>query len=279
MLPLLLTILCSVAIAAILRFSEGRDGDRYVVAGANYVVAGILSMMLMPPAASAAGSGQIAFGVFVGLGFVGGFVSLMAAMNRIGMAVPATTARISTLIPVLGSVILYRETPSALQIAGIVTGLAAFVVLGMAQRRQHRDDGVGSLALWLLAAVFVIAGTIDFALKIAHESGASRGPFLLIVFGTACAVCWIIVLIGRRRVTGRDLLVGAVLGIPNFGASYFLLQALGELEGVVVFPTANAAIVLGVTAVAILGWRERPSPTTVAGLALAAAAVVLLGLG
>jgi drug/metabolite transporter (DMT)-like permease len=280
MLYLIVTILSGVAVAAILRYNESLRGDRYVVAGTNYVVAGALSILLRPVGAFAGVSaGELAFGVAVGLGFVGGFVAIMHAMKEIGMAVPATASRLSTLVPVVGSVLLYREIPSTLQYAGIAVGILAFVMLGIAQRRRSDGQGISAVGLWLLLAVFVISGSVDLAMKIAHESGSAEGPFLTIVFATACAVCAGAVLFGRRSIRPRDLLVGAALGVPNFTASYFLLEALERLDGVVVFPTMNASIVLGVTLLAILIWRELPTPATATGLALAAAAVVLLGLG
>lgn len=279
MLWLILTILSGIAIAAIIRLSEGRSGDRFVVAGSNYVVAVVLSFLLGPGDVEAVGAGGIAFGIALGFGFVAGFVVLMRAMSELGMAVPATASRLSTLVPVFGSVILYDEIPSTLQYVGIAVGIAAFVTLGLAQRPRQNNEGISRRGVLLLGAVFVLFGTIDLAMKVAQESGAARGPFLLLVFGTACAICSIVVLVRRRPVRVGDVLVGAALGVPNFMASFFLLRALAELDGVVVFPAMNASIVIGVTAVAILLWRERPSPVTAGGLALAAAAVILLGLG
>jgi drug/metabolite transporter (DMT)-like permease len=279
MIYLLLTILSAVTIAAILRYSEDRGRDRFVVAGFNYVVALLLSLILSPRGASSIDGAEVLFGVIVGVGFVAGFVAIMRAMNEIGMAVPATASRLSTLIPVVGSIALYDELPSPLQIVGIVVGVIAFVVLGVAQRRRQVHHGISPMGLWLLVAVFVISGCVDLAMKIAHESGAARGPFLLLVFGTACVVCATATVIGRRRIVLRDVVTGALLGVPNFAASYFLLGALGELDGVVVFPAMNASVVLGVSLLAVLLWREIPTPITAAGLALAACAVVLLGIG
>jgi multidrug transporter EmrE-like cation transporter len=127
--------------------------------------------------------------------------------------------------------------------------------------------------------VFTIAGCVDFSLKLAQESGALRGPFLLVVFATACASSVAIAIATRRAVRARDVTIGAVLGIPNFFASYFLLHALEALPGIVVFPAANASIVVGVSIAAMIVWREFPTVRAATGLALGIAAVVLLGLG
>lgn len=275
---LLLSIASAVLIAVILRVNEDRSGDRFVVAGLNYVVASVLSIIVMQPSAGI-GTGAFVFATVVGLGFVGGFVSLMRAISEIGLAVPATAARLSTVIPVVGSIALYDELPSAFQSVGIAIGLAAFIVLGASQRGLGRAEGVSRMGLRLLIAVFLISGFVDFSLKIANEGGASRGSFLAIVFATAFVVCAIATAVRRTRIRVRDVLIGCALGIPNFTASYFLLRALEQLPGVVLFPAMNAAVVLGVTTVAVTVWREIPRRITAIGLALAAFALVLLGLG
>lgn len=278
MLHLTLSIASSVLIAVILRMSEDRGGDRFTVAGTNYMIAALLSLVVAPSSVTIS-SGEAAFAVAVGLGFVGGFLALMRAIREIGLAVPATAARLSTLVPVIGSVALYDEIPSAVQIAGIAVGIVAFIVLGAARRGRRSESGIGGRGIRLLVAVFAIAGCVDFALKVAHESGAARGPFLVVVFLTAAAICSAGVIARRHRPRRLDLVLGTALGVANFGATYFLLRALESLAGVVVFPATNASVVLGVTVVAMLFWREIPTAVTAAGLGLAAAAVVLLGLG
>ena len=273
---LVLTVVASICIAAILRFNEDRGGERLVVAGANYIVAAILSWILAVDAGIDLGGG--AFAVAVGLGFAGGFIVLMRAIGEVGLAVPATAARLSTIVPVVGSVFLFQESPSPLQLAGIGLGIIAFVVLGHAQNRRNRRDGLAARSVLLLIAVFMIAGCVDFSLKVAQEIGLGGG-FLVVVFASAFIVCGIGVALQRTRIRIRDIAIGTLLGVPNFAASYYLLLALEDLDGIVVFPAMNASVVIGVSVVAIIVWREKPDVATACGLALATVAVVLLGLG
>ena len=69
-----------------------------------------------------------------------------------------------------------------------------------------------------------------------------------------------------------------MLGIPNYFSVYFLLLALRELHAAIVFPTVSAGGVIAVTTTAVIFWREHPNRTAWIGIALAAAAVALLGL-
>lgn len=311
MLFLLLTILSSVSVSAILKINESRGGCRMVVAGMNYIVAMALAFTMSSISEKSSldiGTGWIALGLASGVGFVAGFVMLMRGLNEIGLAIPTSAARLSMLIPVTGSIIVFNEQPSALQIAGILAGILAFVLLGAAQRRRGADQennresnqrsdrnsdqkisqgnegaqgSQGSKldlgAIGLLVAIFAIVGTTDFSMKIAQSNGIDSDALAFYIFLSASLTCWLRVAFGRMQVTGRDMLLGALLGIPNYFSVYFLLLALERLDASVVFPSVSAGAVVLVTIVAIVFWKEHPNRTAWFGIALAAIAVALLG--
>jgi drug/metabolite transporter (DMT)-like permease len=281
MLYLLLSVFCSLAISLILKFNETRDGNRWVVAGVNYVVAAALGALLSDWSGGGLGPGWAAFGAVVGGGFVAGFLVQMRAIRELGLAVPISVARIATLGPVIGSVLVYGEHPSALQLVGVGVGMASFAMLGLAQRGQGHVGEVrlNRAAIGLLTLVFCVMVVNDFSMKVVQEGGIDDGLFLLFVFATAALLCWIRILARRSSVRRHDLVLGAALGVPNYFSSYFLLHALGELGGTVVFPTVSASGVLLTALSAILIWKERPSRAAWIGIALAAVAVALMGLG
>lgn len=282
MLPLLLTICCSLGIAVLLKFNESRKGERVVVAAGNYVVAGLLGLLMGGSVESIQLPIQwIMVALLVGVGFVAGFMLQMYSIGTIGLAVPISIARIATLVPVIASAIVYGEHPSPIQIAGIVAGAAAFVMLGIAQRNSNvgLNRPVGASAVGLLLLMLVVMGANDFSMKIAQESAINQSGFLCFVFGFAGIICWGIILLRRVRITPPDLLLGALLGIPNFFSSWFLVKALGELSASVVFPIVSAGGVILATLTAIVFWKERPTRAAWVGIALSAIAVGLIGLG
>jgi len=285
MLFLLLTILSSVSVSAILKINESRGGCRMVVAGMNYVVATLLAFMMSMTSGISKldiGAEWIGLGLASGVGFVAGFLMLMRGLKEIGLAIPTSAARLSMLIPVTGSIIVFNEQPSALQIAGIIAGILAFVLLGAAQRRgrgKQRAEGsnLDLGAIGVLVAIFAIVGTTDFSMKIAQANGIDSDALAFYIFLSASFTCWLWVAIRRMQVTGRDVLLGALLGIPNYFSVYFLLLALGRLDASVVFPSVSAGAVVLVTIVAIIFWKEHPNRIAWFGIALAAIAVALLG--
>jgi uncharacterized membrane protein len=139
----------------------------------------------------------------------------------------------------------------------------------------------------VLALLFVVGGAVDVALKTFDElfaSGTGRLVlFLLLVYGVAFVVGLAVVVArgvrtGRwpaRRVAGW----GALLGVVNYASTDFFLRAVEALPAPFVFPANSIAIVLGGAALGVLVWGERLSRANRLGLAAAAAALLLLGVG
>ncbi len=302
MLPLLLTIASSLTISLLLKLNEVREGNRLVVAGSNYIIAAALGLLLssdggitalldLPPQ-------WLGFGLLVGAGFVAGFLLLMRTIREVGLAITASVARIATLGPVLLSIWIYNEHPTPIAAIGIVIGLIAFIFLGLDRSRTPLDASIRTGGIILLLFLFLVMTFNDFSMKVAEVSQVDRGALLSVIFGSAGVFSWSIFILQRRRRTGTilpsssaaksptgssilrsDILRGLALGVPNFFSSWFLIAALEELSGPVVFPITSAAGVILSTLAAVIIWKERPGRRGWIGIGLAALAVVLLGSG
>ncbi len=49
---------------------------------------------------------------------------------------------------------------------------------------------------------------------------------------------------------------GIILGVPNVFSSYFMLDALNQLPGIIVYPSINIGIIVLTTLAAFLIWKE-----------------------
>jgi multidrug transporter EmrE-like cation transporter len=275
---LLLTLLSSLSISMILKVNETRQGERLVVAGANYVVASILGVLLSEGSDLNIGWKWALVAAGIGVWFVAGFMLLMRSIRALGLAVPTCVARLSMLVPVGGSILMYGEDPVPIRMAGIAIGIGAFVLLGFSQRTPAPGRTLAGATIVLPGALFLVMGFNDFGMKIAQESGVDKGAFLFHVFGTAALFCWLAVAARRTGIRRHDILLGSLLGIPNYFSSYFLIAALKHLPSGIVFPALGAGGVVMVTAAGFLIWRELPNRAGLIGIALAALAVALLGL-
>ncbi len=305
MIDLGLAVACSLAIAVIFKLTERRGLDRVALLAVNYLAAFAVAAGLL--AVGGAGGemrlglepGLLALGVGLGALFIGGFVLFSYAIAVAGLALATATMRLAVALPFLASWLVWGEVPSVGQGAGLAVAGAAFVLItrparavepeGAAETVPVEDAGEkpagAARTAGVLALLFLAGGTVDVAMKAFEETYAatnSSALFLLMVFGVAFLLGEISVVAGRVR-RGRwprraVLGWGLVLGVVNYGSAEFILRALAALPGTFVFPVANVAIVAGAAVLGVAVWRERLSRLNALGLALAAAALVLLSL-
>ncbi|MGE3800619.1 MAG: SMR family transporter [Candidatus Kapaibacterium sp.] len=283
MIFVLLTILSSLTIALILKFNETKEGNRMAVAGANYVVASLIGLV-MGEADALISLREVGFAVLLGGGFVAGFLLLMKAIRETGLAITGSVARTATIGPILLSIIFYNERPDILRIAGIVCGVLAFILLGLSQRKQPLNSSPQKSKILLLTFLFFVMTFNDFGMKIAEVNRIDTARLFFLLFGTAAIICWGLIGINWirkknwQKITQKDILLGGVLGIPNYLSSLFLIRALHDLPASTVFPIVSAGGVVAITLSAILFWREELSRPAWIGIGLATIAVALLGM-
>ncbi|MBO5837128.1 MAG: EamA family transporter, partial [Oscillospiraceae bacterium] len=175
------------------------------------------------------------------------------------------------LVPFVLSVTLFREMPSAVQIAGFFIALFAIVMINW--EKGGKRFGFG------LILMLLVNGSADVMAKFFRVYGVgSEETYLLITFGTAFVLCSALAIFKKERPGYKELLYGALIGIPNFFSSKFFLGALQKLPAVVVYPTVNVAAMLIVTLVGVLVFRERLRKLQWFALAAIIAALVLLNI-
>ena len=306
MLFLALAVTCSLSIAALFKASERRDLDRTALLTVNYLAAAALAVGLrgVEPEGTVT-AGLMALGVVQGVLFIAGFWLFSLAIREAGMGLAAGVMRLSVVVPFLASWLIWREAPTPGQLVGLGLASAAFFLVARPTAEAAGTLGPpdapaspapsdttpptpsatsASRTAAVLGLLFVVGGVVDVNMKLFDESFSGSGvpiaTFLLLVFGVAFATGALAVVTTGARTgrwpRGEVWAWGAALGLVNYGSAEFFLRALERLDGTVAFPVNNVAVVLGAALVGRLAWAERLSRANVAGLALAAAALVLL---
>jgi drug/metabolite transporter (DMT)-like permease len=270
--------LCSIAIALILKVNEGRGGNRILIAGANYLSASAISFLMLGGRVPLPGAATLAIGTATGVIYVLGFLLLMAGIARLPLAVPVTIARLSAALPVIVAVLFWAEKPGILQWLGLSLGLVAVLILGLGFAGSGGGSGGGKGAAFLVPALFVVLGLGDVMLKAFRETAPDldRLAFTWILFTAAMVLAWILIGIGRVRFDGRTFALGLLLGVPNLFSTVFTLLALRAVPASIAFPFINLTVIVGSTLFGFVLWKERLRRMGVAGLVVAAAAIVLL---
>ena len=308
---LVLAVACSVGIAALFNLAERRQLDRTALLTVNYAAAALLAVGLQGATPmSGVTLPLVALGVGQGVLFIVGFWLFSVAIRQAGMGLAAGVMRLSVLIPVLASWGIWGETPSGLQLVGLVLGGVAFFLVarpappvstpvpapvkpadgepadeepagGAAAGGAAAGPGIG-VAL-LLGLLFLSGGAVDVLNKAFSKGFSETVPkptFLLFVFGVAFVVGLAMVVVQGLRTQrwprGAVLGWGVVVGLVNYGSADFFLRAVDVLPAPFVFPANSVSIVLGAALVGFVVWGERISRINAAGLVLALVALVLL---
>lgn len=271
---------CSIAIAVILKLNERSGGDRFVLICANYLVAAALALLLLGGRVADVSALTLVLGSATGIVYVLGFLLLLAGIGRGPLAVAVTVMRLSVALPVVVSIFAWREVPGPPQWAGLGTGLAAIVLFGLGIGAGNHRRGAGSGFIVLMAAMFLVMGLGDVLLKAFRETApdVERLAFTFILFGFAAAFSLALIVARPRPVDRSTVLLGMLLGVPNLFSTVFTLLALRAVPASIAFPFINLAVIFGTTLIGLVLWRERLGRLALAGLAVAAVALVLLPL-
>lgn len=303
MMDLLAAIACSTAIALILKHGEERGHSRYPILATNYAAATALSLWLAVRAdlfrhlngASVAyliqelGSGHpadgfltpgsssvwaLVIGIPTGVLYFLGFYFYQRSVSESGVGMAGSYAKMGILVPMILSMIFWREYPAGIQWAGMALALAA---IGMVNLMPSSGGSMFSGVKPALLLLFLSCGVSEFTSKLFQRFAMVeiRGLFLFFLFATALLIS----LFRNGRTPSRtEVLTGLAVGIPNFFASWFLIGALSALPASVVFPTYSA----GSIALICLGGRfifgERLSPREFFAILLTMAALLLINL-
>ena len=127
-----------------------------------------------------------------------------------------------------------------------------------------------------LLLLLFIGGMCDGMSKVYEELGdpALSGQFLFYTFFTAHALCLVM---GRGKLPGvKEWIYGTAIGVPNFYASQFMLQALATVPGVIAYPVYSVAGILLVTLAGVAFFRERLEKRQWMALGIILLALILL---
>lgn len=278
---LVLSAVCSLTIAHLLKITEVKSTRTLNTLTVNYLIAFIIAFVLGAEEGSNIAFSQIQylilFCIIIGAFFIGNFVVYGKSVHTNGVGVTVAAMRLSLLIPVIISIFFYNELLTALKVAGILLVLGSLLLL--IPRKSSLN--VGNInASWLLPMIFLLSGFADASLKIYHEDFSlqvNELSFMGFVF-VAAFIIGLTICIYRDGplITKREFSMGALIGIPNLFSSIFLIYALNGIKGAVAFPVVNTINVLGGTFLGLLVWKDKVTSRQWMGIVIALAAIILL---
>lgn len=277
---LFLTILCSTSIALILKYSDTKKGEPIVLLAGNYLVASIIAFVLLLLDESKIFSvTTLLFGIGLGLLFVISFFAYAKAISYSGTGLATTSSRLSVIIPIVLSIIIFNEEPKSNHLIGFVFTFITFILFYFSVKGNHRD-GAGLVKYLVLLAVFIGIGINDFAMKVfkSWKSPAEESYFVLFIFSSAFIYSSLFILVKKIKIEKHTSGWGLVLGIPNVFSTIFLLGALALLPAILVYPLMNVGIIVLTTLLAFIIWKEKLNRWGVLALISGILAIVILSI-
>ena len=300
---LICAICCSASIALIFKHSETSGMNRYGITSANYLTACVVSVGLLLAQGfelptldlesslvdvgalisgetdAASQSTSFLWAVIVGL-LAGGvfflaFVYYQIGVKRHGVGLTGAFAKLGILVPMSFSLILWKESPSTMQWIGI--GLAVFSIVLV---NRPTDGDMRKALRPALLLLFLFGGLAEFSNKIFQQYGLldHKTVFLLTTFSVAFVFSVVVTLLKNPKVTGRDLLTGVAVGVPNLFSSFFLILALDTVPATIAFPAYSAGSIVIINVVGAAFFKERLQRAEQIAVALTCLGLILVNL-
>ncbi len=278
MIYLLLAIASSGMIAVIMRISSHKVKANISMLAVNYVTCLLLAALYAGfqvfPLQSPGFSAAVGMGAVNGVLYLLGFVLLQYNTRKNGVVLSSVFMKLGLLVPMVASIFLFAEIPTALQWVGFALAVGAIILINYEKGTSFSGARL-PLVLMLLAG-----GSGDAMSKIFEEFGAAAyaDQFLFYTFVSAFLLCVLLVLRKKERPDKHALIFGVLVGIPNFFSAKFLLMALGQVSAVIVYPTFSVGTILAVTVAGVALFKERLHKWQWVALAIILTALVLLNI-
>lgn len=258
---LLLAILASAFVSIAMRLSTKHVKNNMTMFLSNYLVCILLSGWFGRDMNVSAGADKLLFpvgmGIISGMMYLCSFILLQVNIKRNGVVLSSTFMKLGVIVPTVMAVVVFHETLGAAAAVGIVLALAAIILIN--QNPGEGRNGSGQIGLLLI--LLIAGGFTDSLANIYDKCGAPalKDLYLLCTFSAALLCSFLVKTYKKQGVTPADLAWGAVLGVPNYFASRFLLLALTRVRATVTFPVYNIGTIVLVTLAGVIFFREKLS--------------------
>jgi drug/metabolite transporter (DMT)-like permease len=190
----------------------------------------------------------------------------------------------NVIAPFLFSIYLYNEKATALKIAGIVVALAAVVLTCYPAKNNGGEHKKFNRLLMILPMVlFISSGLLDTLIVYVKNNffinpTDNFNDFLISAFSVAGAIGTVVLIV---QFSGKALLAGIIIGVPNYFSIWFLGRVITEYKGnsSAIIPVNNMGIVLFSAVAAWILFKEKLSVINRIGILLAIGAIALIAYG
>lgn len=296
-------MICSATIAMIFKFTENKNSNRYLITSFNYFIAFLISLFMVIYKKLLVGLvkeqsfiselellfsrstysftpyGSVLWGLLIGgisgLFFFSSFIYYQKSVKENGVVISGTFAKLGILIPMIFSIILWREFPSSLQWIGIGLSLVSILIVNLSPKSLEKFDLKPTIIL-----LFIFGGMAEFSNKIYQQyaSNQFKDVFLFAIFFVAFLISMFFTMKETSKINRKDILTGIAVGIPNLFSSFFLILSLDTLKASIAFPIYSAGSIVLINLGGLLIFKEKISNKNKVAIGLIIIGLILINI-
>ena len=284
---LIATILLNVVISVVFKLFPKYNINALQAIVANYfvcVITGCVSTGHIPFTMAAMHVDWLPWAIIMGVSFICIF-NLLAYSTRVdGITTTIIASKLSLVIPVIFSLLVYKEHATIAKIAGVLLAFPAVYLTTRVEGDNHKPQSL----LWP-ALIFVGGGFLDTVTNYVQlhflSTTDSQAAYTIFVFATAATTGAIVimVLLIMKRITlqWRNLVAGILIGVPNYFSIYYFIRALNSnfLESSASIPVLNIGILTASALTAIIIFKEHVNVLRIIGMVTSVVAILLIAFG
>lgn len=252
----------------------------------NYFISALLSLLLLSEndnIQSSFESEWFIHAIILGTLFISIFNIYALGIQKIGIATSSVINKMSFVIPVVFSIIFYENEVFSLSILfGILLALLG-IYLSSTNNSSFNFD---KKYLWIILIIFFGQGFVDIVLNDSkfYIPKDENILFFLILFISA-TTAGILILFAKKQISHikiKNLLWGAIFGIPNFFSIFYFLKALQSDyfidKSYLIFPLTSVGIVVTTTFLGMLIYKEILTKRNLIGITIAVISILIISL-
>lgn len=282
MIYLVIAIFCSVSVSLLLKILRQQQLDIRQTILTGYPVAFFLTIFLLKPDFSLFNHilqnpiASLLIILALGVLLPSVFIILGKAINSTGVVLTDACQRLSLILPIIASVLIFGEVIINQKMIGIILAFLALVAI------LFRPQSAPTLAkkppfIWLIG-VWLGYGVIDILFKQVAKQGGSFPVTLSVSFGLAFLCLFVYLWLKKVAWQAKALQFGGLLGVLNFANIYTYIKAHQALSSTpsLVFTVMNVGVIAFASIMGLLLFKEKLNKINFIGIGLAILSVFVL---
>ncbi|MBT7895436.1 MAG: DMT family transporter [Flavobacteriales bacterium] len=252
----------------------------------NYIVSTLLAFYFIEDTINIKNiieSEWIYHSIFIGILFISIFNIYALCVQKVGITVTSVINKMSFIIPVIASIILYKGESFSLS---ILIGIVLVLIGIYFSSTNNSSFKFNNKYIWLIAIIFFGQGLVDIILNDSkfYIKKDETMLFFLMLFISA-SITGLIILSFQYKfrkvsIKLKNLIWGIIFGIPNFYSILYFLKALQSSEFInktsLILPLNSVGVVVSTTLVGVIIYKEILTRRNVVGILISMLSILVI---